>query len=116
VPRFRDDSGETDSAVMDATRATARLPGVDIEIVHWPAGEGEAERISINLRAAPSFDAFGRALNAANPFAFWAHATQLAWAPWFAAARSLALPWTFALPRPSSDGASRSLRERGAPD
>ena len=27
-----------------------------------------------------------------------------------------ALPWTFGLPRPSAEGASRLLRERGAPD
>jgi hypothetical protein len=116
VPQYQEDSGETGGVATDATRATARLPGLDVEIVHWPAAEGEVERISINLRAAPSFDAFGRALHAANPFAFWVHATQLAWGPWLAAARTLALPWTFALPRPSSDGASRSLRERGAPD
>jgi hypothetical protein len=45
---------------IDATRATAGLPGLDIEIVHrWSPG-GDAEQISINLQAVPSFKAFGR--------------------------------------------------------
>ncbi len=47
------------------------LPGVDIEIMHRRAVEDDAEQIYIDLRAAPSFEAFGRALEAANPFAFW---------------------------------------------
>jgi hypothetical protein len=115
VPQFQQGRGESDGAT-DATRATARLPGLDVEIVHWPATDGDVERISINLRAVPSFDAFGRALDAANPFVFWQQAAQLAWAPWLAAARTLTIPWTFALPQGSGDGASRSLRERGAPD
>jgi hypothetical protein len=54
----------------DETRATARLPGLDIEIVHRRSPEGDAEQISINLRAVPSFEAFGRFLETANPFAF----------------------------------------------
>jgi hypothetical protein len=64
---------------FDATRATARLPGLDIEIIHRRAPAGDAEQISINLQAAPSFEAFGRFLGTANPFAFWMAAAQLAW-------------------------------------
>ena len=66
---------------FDATRATARLPGLDIEIIHRRAPAGDAEQISINLQAAPSFEAFGRFLETANPFAFWMAAAQLAWSP-----------------------------------
>jgi hypothetical protein len=58
--------GEVDAAETGTTRATARLPGLDIEIMHWRAVEGHAEQISINLRAVPSFEAFGRALEAAT--------------------------------------------------
>ena len=64
------------------TRATARLPGLDIEILHRRSPDGDAEQISINLRATPSFEAFGGFLESANPFAFWARAMQLAWSPW----------------------------------
>src|SRR5712671_7471300 len=40
-----------DAAGTYATRATARLPGLDIEIGHRRAVEGDTEQISINLRA-----------------------------------------------------------------
>lgn len=66
----------------DATRAVARLPGLDIAIEHHRSDD--AERISIHLHAVPSFAAFGTALDSLNPFAFWARAAQLAWLPWMA--------------------------------
>ena len=81
----------------DTTRATARLPGLDIEIVHRRAAD--AEHISVHLQAVPSFDAFGRFFENTNPFAFWAEAAQLMWlpflpfcAPWLGASRALTLP------------------------
>ena len=76
------------------TRATARLPGLEIEIVHRKLPGAEAEQISINLQAMPSFEAFGRFLETANPFAFWAQAAQMAWFPWLGTARTLMLPWS----------------------
>jgi hypothetical protein len=107
--------GEVKVAETGTTRATARLPGLDIEIVHWRAVEGDAEQISINLRAVPSFEAFGRALEAANPFAFWAQAAQLAWLPWLETL-ALARELTPSLPRPSGDATSRSAQECGSRD
>jgi hypothetical protein len=71
----------TQQPEIDARRATARLPGLDIEIVHCRSPGGDAERISINLQAVPSFEAFGRFVEGANPFAFWAQAMQMAWLP-----------------------------------
>ena len=76
------------------TRATARLPGLEIEIVHRRLPGVEAEQISINLQAMPSFEAFGQFLETANPFAFWAQAAQMAWFPWLGATRTLMLPWS----------------------
>jgi hypothetical protein len=78
----------------DTTRAKARLPGLEIEIVHRRSPGADSEQISINLQAVPSFEAFGRFLETANPFAFWAEAAQTAWLPWLGAARSLMLPWS----------------------
>jgi hypothetical protein len=77
-----------------ATRATARLPGLDIEIVHQMSPDGTAEHISINLLGMPSFAAFGRFLEAANPMAFWMQAARMAWAPWLGlgAANAALLP------------------------
>ena len=86
---------------QDTTRATASLPGLEIEIVHRrPQGEN-LEALSINVQAMPSFEAFGRFLETANPFVFWAQAMeqameqamQLAWLPWLGISRALMLPW-----------------------
>lgn len=85
----------------DATKATAHLPGLDIEIVHRRSPAGDAEQISIHLKAVPSFEAFGRILESANPFAFWVQAAQLAWWPWLEAARATMLPFQRAVPAPS---------------
>ncbi len=94
---------------LDVTRATGRLPGVDIEIVHRPAGQGRGEQISIQLTATPSFEAFGRALETANPFALWTQAMQLAWMPWMETMRALSAPW-MQLPFPNETSPSRAAR------
>ena len=78
-------------------RATADLPGLKIEIVHRRPPGGDAEQISINLQAVPSFEAFGRVLETSNPFAFWAQAAHMAWLPWIEAMRTLMLPWSAAV-------------------
>jgi len=87
----------SDQRVDDnATRATARLPGLDIEIIHRRSLNDEAEQLSINLQAMPSFEAFGRYLETANPFVLWAQAVQLAWLPWLNVARTVSLPRSIA--------------------
>ena len=65
----------------DTTRATADLPGLKIEIIHRKSPGADAEQITISLQAVPSFEAFGRFLESANPFAFWAPVAQVAWLP-----------------------------------
>jgi hypothetical protein len=71
VPKFKGTrpDGQAGAIQTGSTRATVRLPGLDIEIMDRRAVDGDAEQISINLRAAPSFEALGRALELANPFA-----------------------------------------------
>ena len=90
----------------DTTRATARLPGLDIEIIHRRSLNDEAEEISINLQAMPSFEAFGRFLETTNPFALWAQTFQIACLPWLNAVRSATLPWSIpSVPaKPTSSG------------
>jgi len=89
----------------DSLRAVARLPGLDIAVEHRRSEN--AEQISIHLQAMPSFKAFGEALDAANPFAFWARAAQFAflpwlawsaWSPWLDATRALLPPRTAETP------------------
>jgi hypothetical protein len=69
----------------DATKATAHLPGRDIEVVRRRSPDGGSEQLSINLQAVPSFEAFGRFLEAANPFALWADTAWLTWFSWLEA-------------------------------
>jgi hypothetical protein len=83
LPEF---TGTTQASEVGTQRATARLPGLDIEIVHrWPP-DSDTEQLTINLLAMPSFEAFGKALEAANPFVFWAEANRLIWSTWLEAA------------------------------
>ena len=88
---------------IGATKATARLPGLNIEVVHGQSPDGDSEQISISLQAVPAFEAFGRFLEAANPFAFWVQAGQLAWLSWLEAARLATLPFSGAPALPPSD-------------
>ena len=84
--------GTAQASDVDTTKASARLPGLDVDIMHRRSPDGDAEQITITLQAMPSFEAFGSWLEAANPFAFWARAAQLAWLPWLEAARIAAQP------------------------
>lgn len=104
--------GATRGREVDATTATAHLPGLDIEIVHRRLPDGDAEQISISLQSVPSFEAFGRYLEAVNPFVFWAQAARLAWLPWLAVARAV-MPPSLAPPLPptGADVASRSAAD-----
>jgi hypothetical protein len=94
---------------IEPTTASVQLPGLDIRIEHQRAANGNAEQISINIQAVPSFEAFGRFLEQANPFAFWVQATQLPWAPWLEATRAMALPWagSVRLPHAKPDAAPK---------
>jgi hypothetical protein len=96
----------------DTTRATGSLPGLEIEFVHRRPQGDYLEALSINLQAMPSFEAFGRFLETANPFVFWAQAMQqamqMAWLPWLGASRA---PWhsaTGAALQPQSEAAPKT--------
>jgi|SRR5262249_55793592 len=97
---------------VDTTRASARLPGLNIDIVHSQSRDGGSEQISITLQAVPSFEAFGRALEAANPFAFWTQAMRLAWLPWLEAARIAMLPPSLPAPKSSTKAVPPPANER----
>lgn len=77
------------------TKATGRLPALDIEIAHRRSPSGDAEYISISLQAVPSFEEFGRFLQTANPFLFWARVAQMAWTPWLGSSAATLAPRRF---------------------
>jgi hypothetical protein len=72
--------------------------------VHRRSPDADAEQISIHLQAVPSFEAVGRSIGAANPFAFWAQAAQMAWLPWLAATRAMTQARSIAPPPARLDG------------
>jgi len=97
----------------DTTRATANLPGLEIEIIHRRSPGADAEQISIHLQAVPSFQAFGRFFETANPFAVWVQAAQMAWLPWLGAACTLMLPWSgHRKSQQGSDGRAQRVRRQ----
>ena len=81
----------------DETRATARLPNLDIEILHRRPWEGNEEHLVVTLRAVPSFEAFGRLWEASNPLLAWTRMMEAVWSPWVrgltAAPGQPARPW-----------------------
>jgi hypothetical protein len=77
---------------IDATKASARLPGLDIDIIHRQSPSGDWEQMSINIRATPSFEALGRSFEAADPFTLWVQAARLMWMPWLLTAQTMMLP------------------------
>jgi hypothetical protein len=83
---------ETYSQEIEAGKASAHLPGLDIDIIHRQSPKGDWEQVSINLRATPSFEALGRSFEMADPFTLWAQAVRLMWMPWVLAAQTMVLP------------------------
>jgi hypothetical protein len=77
---------------IDATRASAHLPGLDIDILHRQSPNGDWEQISINLRATPSFESLGHVFRAADPLTLWMQAARLMWMPWLLTAQAMMLP------------------------
>jgi len=78
---------------FEETRAVAHLPNLQIEIIHARSPAGDAERLSINMLAVPSFGAFRNYVEIANPFTFWMRFAQTAWAPWLSAVPAIS-PWS----------------------
>jgi len=87
----------------DFVKASARLPGLDLEIFHRRSPSGDWEQISIDLRATPSFETLGRFVEAADPFTVWAQAARLMWAPWLLTVQALMRSDGRPQPRPGSE-------------
>ena len=91
----------------DETRATARLPNFDIEILHRRPWEGNEEQLVVMLRAVPSFEAVGRWLEVSNPLLVWTRMMEAAWS--YAAGGSAAGDLTRAIRVPGLSGAGPSM-------
>jgi hypothetical protein len=107
---------------MDETKLTARLPNLEVEIIRREDPAQNAEMLTLNFRAVPSFDAFSRyllgaapeaaPLTDAGPFGAWIALWQQAWAPWLEAIKAIPEQAdTKATPAELSDGAATGDRE-----
>ena len=104
-------------ADFEEAKAVALLPRLKIEVLHSRSPAGDAEQLSINVLALPSFEAFGNFLQAANPFLFWMRLAETAWAPWLATLpASPPRSVLGGLPQAEQIAAPSSLPERDAPD
>lgn len=90
-----------------ATKASAHLPGLDIDIIHRQSPSGDWEQMSINLRATPSFEALGRLFEARDPFTLWVQAARLMWMPWLLTSQTMMLPGGRPPTLPSTVGAQQ---------
>jgi hypothetical protein len=76
----------------DETRAFARLPGLDVAVLHRGARGQDGEQVFIALKAAPFLGALGRPLGAADPLLFWMRLVQVGWASWFSCLAAASTP------------------------
>jgi hypothetical protein len=79
------------SGVPDETRAYARLPGLDIAVLHRGV-HGGGEEVVVAFRTAPSFAAPRRPLGAADPLLLWMGLAQMAWASWLGCLAAASTP------------------------
>ena len=96
----------------DETRATARLPNLDIEILHRRPWEGNEEHLMVTLRAVPSFEAFGRLLEVSNPLLVWTRMMEAMWSPWM---RGLTTALSSSVRPPSLPGFDPGSHSRADP-
>jgi hypothetical protein len=87
----------TEIPTMPEASITAHLPTVDIELMRRHVPEQNAELITVQIRATPSFEAMERWLSqypvlpTGNPFQWWTDLMRAAWQPWLAMNPALAL-------------------------
>jgi hypothetical protein len=85
-------NGTNNRASEIEAKASAHLPGLDIDIIQRQSPNGDWEQVSVNLRATPSFESVGRLFELADPFTVWLQATRLMWMPWLLTAQTMILP------------------------
>ena len=70
------------STEYDETWATARLPSLDVDLLHRRAWDGAAEQLLVTVRAVPAVEAFRRMLEMSNPLVVWTRMMDAAWSAW----------------------------------
>ena len=79
--------------MTETTRGIAKLPSLDVELVHDKSDDGAAERFAIRVTGRPDLETAAKFLEpellkgvmAMNPFLAWPMTmAQQFWAPWLA--------------------------------
>ncbi len=79
--------------MTETTRGIAKLPSMDVELVHDRSEDGSAERMAIRITGRPDLHSAAKfvepelmtAALSMNPFLAWPmRMAQQFWAPWFA--------------------------------
>jgi len=83
----------------DDIRATARLPNVDVDILHRRQWGGGTEQLLVAVQVVPPAEAFGRLLELSNPLLVWTRMMEAAWSPWM---RALAAVLSCGQPSPAA--------------
>src|ERR1700746_2504585 len=96
----------------DTTRATASLPRLGLSSSTASGKTRMPKRFQLICQAVPSFEAFGRFIETANPFAGWAQVARMAWVPWLGGTKALMLPWSGGQVRANSSGSPDATNER----
>ena len=78
--------------MWSARGAFARLPGLDIAVLHRDMRGGDGEQVFIALKAAPPLGALARSMRVADPLLLWMRLLQLGWASWFSCLAAASTP------------------------
>ena len=108
-----DFEGPTRRGEVDTTRATARLPDLDIEIVHRRSPGGDAEQLSINLEAVPLVRGVRLLCRECLSIRVLGAGGETDMAPWLVAAQAV-MPPSLRLPQMDAQAISRSADDSTA--
>jgi len=84
------DGTDNRESKIEVTKASAHLPGLDIEIIHRQSPNDEWEQASYGHRRPSKCP--GRSFEVADPFTLWVQAASLMWMPWMPTAHTMMLP------------------------
>ena len=86
-PRGHESEPAMPISKYDDTWATARLPNVDVDILHRRRWSGGTEQLRVTVRVLPPAETFGSLLEISNPLLVWMRMMmEAAWPPWMHAA------------------------------
>jgi hypothetical protein len=77
---------------QDETRVFARMPHLDIALIHHGAQGGEGQQLLVALRAVPPFEVFERLVDAGDPLLLWMRLAQTAWMSWLGCLSAAGIP------------------------